>query len=61
MRLEPRLRHQGIRDRRVEDVEEWLVLTAECRLRYAGSEGREGEDAVLVGSKDPGDYKADIG
>ena len=52
--LEPRLRHQDIRDRRVEDVGEWLLQTEEFRSWYAGSGGAEPDNAVLFCYGDPG-------
>ena len=52
--LEPRLRHQDIRDHRVEDVGEWLLKTEEFRSWCAGSEGGESDNAVLFCYGDPG-------
>ena len=52
--LEPRLRHQDIRDRRVEEVGEWLLQTEEFRSWYAGSGGAEPDNAVLFCYGDPG-------
>ena len=49
--LEPRLRHQDIRDRRVETVGEWLLQTEEFRSWYAGSGGDE-SDNVIYGVTD---------
>ena len=51
--LDPRLRHQDIRDRRVKDVGEWLLQTEEFRGWYAGS-GGEADNAVLFCYGDPG-------
>ena len=52
--LEPRLRHQDIRDQRVEDVGEWLLQTEEFRSWCAGSGGDESDNAVLFCYGDPG-------
>ena len=52
--LEPRLRHQDIRDQRVEDVGEWLLKTEEFRSWCAGSEGGESDNAVLFCYGHPG-------
>jgi len=52
--LDPKLRHQDIRDRRVENVGEWLLNTEEFRSWYAGSEGGESRNAVLYCYGDPG-------
>ena len=52
--LEPRLRHQDIQDRRVEDVGEWLLQTEKFRSWLARSGGRECDDAVLFRHGDPG-------
>ena len=59
--LEPRLRHQDIRDRRVENVGEWLLQTEEFRGWQAGSGGGESDDAVLFCYGDPGVGKTYIG
>ena len=52
--LEPNLRHQAIRDRRVENVGEWVLQTEEFRSWYAGSGGNESGNAVLFCYGDPG-------
>jgi len=52
--LEPRLRHQDIRDRRVEDIGEWLLQTEEYRSWYVGSGGFGFDNAVLFCYGDPG-------
>ena len=53
--LELRLRHQDIRDRRVENVGKWILQTEEFRSWHAGSgEGGESNDAVLFCYGDPG-------
>jgi len=51
--LEPRLRHQDIRDRRVENVGEWLLQAEEFRSWHAGSGEGESDDAVLFCYGDP--------
>ena len=52
--LDPRLRHQDIRDRRVENIGEWLLQTEEFKRWYAGREGDESDKAVFVCYGDPG-------
>ena len=52
--LDPKLRHQDIQSRRVENVGEWLLRTEEFRTWYAGSEGGECDNAVLFCHGDPG-------
>jgi len=52
--LNPKLRHQDIRDRRVGDVGEWLLQTEEFRSWHAGSGGGESDNAVLFCYGDPG-------
>ena len=52
--LEPRLRHQDIQDRRVENVGEWLLQTEEFRSWHAGSGGSESDNTVLFCYGDPG-------
>jgi len=52
--LSPGLRHRTIQERRVNDVGEWILETEEFRRWYAGSEGGEGESAVLFCYGDPG-------
>ena len=52
--LEPRLRHQDIQERRVEDVGEWLLQTEEFRNWYACSGASEYDDAVLFCNGGPG-------
>ena len=51
--LDPKLRHQDIRDRRVENVGEWLLQTNEFKSWRASSEGGE-SDNVLFCYGDPG-------
>jgi len=52
--LDPKLRHQDVQSRRVENVGEWLLQTEEFRSWYAGSEGGECDNAVLFCYGDPG-------
>ena len=52
--LDPRLRHQEIRDHRVENVGEWLLQTEEFRSWYTGSEGDQSDNAVLFCYGGPG-------
>ena len=52
--LDPRLRHQDIQDRRVENVGEWLLQTEEFKSWYAWREGDKSDKAVLFCYGDPG-------
>ena len=52
--LDPKLRHQEIRDRRVENIGEWVLQTKEFRSWYAGSEGDQSDNAVLFCYGGPG-------
>ena len=52
--LDHRLRHQDIRDGRVENVGEWLLQTEEFKIWCAGSEDNKSESAVLFCYGDPG-------
>ena len=52
--LDPKIRHQDIRDRRVENVGEWVLRTEEFRSWYAGSEGGEFDQTVLYCYGNPG-------
>jgi len=52
--LNPKLRHQDIRNRRVEDVGEWVFQAEEFRSWYAGSGGSESDKAALFCYGDPG-------
>jgi len=52
--LDPKLRHQDIRDRRVENVGEWLFQTQQFISWYEGSGGSESDNAVLFCYGDPG-------
>ena len=58
--LDPKLRHQDIRDRRIENVGEWVLETEEFRTWYAGTEGDRYEKAVLFFYGDPGVGKTHI-
>ena len=48
------LRHQDIRDRRVEDIGEWVLQTEEFRNWYAGSKEGGSNKAVLFCYGNPG-------
>ena len=52
--LEPRLQHQDIQNRRVENVGEWLLQTEEFRNWYASNEESEDDNAVLFCYGNPG-------
>ena len=52
--LDPKLRHQDIRDSRVENIGEWFLQTEEFRTWYAGGEGGESDNAVLFCYGNPG-------
>ena len=52
--LDPRIRHQDIRDRRVENIGEWILRTEEFRSWYASSTGGESDKPVLFCYGDPG-------
>ena len=52
--LEPTLRHQDIRESRVENVGEWLLQTEEYRSWCAGSGGGESDNVALFCYGDPG-------
>ncbi|RPA96875.1 hypothetical protein L873DRAFT_1693023 [Choiromyces venosus 120613-1] len=52
--LEPKLRHQGVRESRVENVGEWLLQTPVFRDWYTGSGGDEADNSVLFCYGDPG-------
>ena len=52
--LDPRLRHQDIRDRRVENVGEWVLQTEEFKSWCAGSEEGKSDRAVLFCYGNPG-------
>ena len=58
--LEPRLRHQGIQERRVDNVGEWLIQTEEFR-KWQSCSTRDGDDnAVLFYYGGPGAGKTFI-
>jgi len=52
--LSPGSRHWDIQEHRADGVGEWFLETEEFRRWYAGSEGGEGESAVLFCYGDPG-------
>ena len=52
--LDPKLRHQDIRDRRVENVGEWVLQTEEYRRWNADSARGESDKAVLFCYGNPG-------
>ena len=52
--LDPKLRHQDIRDSRVENIGEWFLQTEELRSWYAGGEGGESDITVLFCYGNPG-------
>ena len=52
--IDPRLRHEDIRDRRVENVGEWLLQTEEFKSWCAGSGGGAPDNAVLFCYGHPG-------
>jgi len=52
--LDPKSRHQDIRDRRVENIGEWLLRTEEFRSWGTGSRGDKSDKPVLFCYGDPG-------
>ena len=52
--LDPRLRHQDIRDSRVENIGEWLLQTEGFKSWCAGSGNDKLDSAVLFCYGDPG-------
>ena len=52
--LVPKLRHQGIQARRVENVGEWLLQTKEFGSWRTGCGGAKSDNAVLFCYGDPG-------
>ena len=52
--LEPSLRHQGIQERRVNKVGEWLIQTEEFRCWHNGGGEEKGDNSVLFCYGDPG-------
>ena len=58
--LEPRLRHQDIQERRVDNVGEWLIQTEEFRKWHSWSSGDGDDSAVLFYYGGPGAGKTFI-
>ena len=52
--LEPRLRHRGIQDRRVENIGGWVLEAEAFKTWYASSGGNGSDNAVLFCYGDPG-------
>jgi len=52
--LEPRLRHKGIQESRVENVGEWVLETEEFKSWYTSSGGSGSDNAVLFCYGGPG-------
>ena len=52
--LEPRIRHQDIREHRVKHVGNWLLETEEYQDWFKGIEGGEPNNSVLFCYGDPG-------
>ena len=52
--LEPKLRHRDIQERRVDNVGEWLLHTAEFRSWHDWNGESEGDKAVLFCYGGPG-------
>ena len=52
--LEPSLWHQGIQERRINKVGEWLIQTEEFRCWNDGGGEEKGDNAVLFCYGDPG-------
>ena len=52
--LDPKLRHQDIRDCRVGNIGEWVLQTEEFRSWYTVSEGGGSDEAVLFCYGNPG-------
>jgi len=52
--LEPGIRHQAIREQRVEHVGDWLLETEEYRNWFDGIHGGEPNNSVLFCHGDPG-------
>ena len=57
---DPRLRHQDIRDTRVENIGGWVLQTEEFRGWYSSNEGGESDNAVLLCYGGPGVGKTHI-
>jgi len=58
--LEPKVRHQAIRDQRVDSIGNWLLDTKEFRDWYNGSENGGSDHAALFCYGDPGVGKSYI-
>jgi len=58
--LDPKSRHQDIRDRRVENIGEWLLRTEEFRSWQDGGAKGEADNPVLFYYGDPGVGKTHI-
>ena len=58
--LDPKLRHQDIRDRRVGNIGEWVLQTEEFRTWYTGSGEGESDNSFLFCYGDPGAGKTYI-
>ena len=58
--LEPRLRHQDIQERRVDNVGEWLIQTEEFKRWHSWSSGGRDDNAVLFYYGGPGAGKTFI-
>jgi len=52
--MEPKLRHQGTRDTRIESVGEWVLQTEEFRARSLVSGYGKSDNAVLFCYGNPG-------
>jgi len=52
--LDPKSRHQDIRNRRIENIGEWLLQTEEFRSWGTGSRGDKSDNPVLFCYGDPG-------
>ena len=59
--LEPRLRHQDIQERRIDNVGEWLIKTGEFRRWHSWSSRDRDDNAVLFYYGGPGAGKTFIG
>jgi len=52
--LNPKVRHQDVRNNRTANVGEWVLQTEEFRSWHASSGGSESDNAVLFCYGDPG-------
>jgi len=52
--LDPKLRHQDIRDSRIESIGEWVLQTEKFRSWYLVSEDGKSDNAVLFCYGNPG-------